>query len=122
MPAFTNSYNDLEDLQVRGVDDARKFILANYKRFSLIQLTDILEVDMEFITETLAPTQYHLIGSKRAASILIIKDNSLWDEDTAIPEDPLDIPIPPKPVRTLTANGKPRGRPRKSLGGLDVAI
>ena len=84
MPAFTDKYNDLEDLQVRGAKDAKKFISANYKRFSLLQLTDILGVDLDFITETLSPEQYRLIGTKKTASILILMDPDMWGANDTI--------------------------------------
>ena len=76
-----SKYDDIEDLALYGEKDLRKFILANYQKFPIYELSEMLGVTPGFIQETLSVTQLKRAGNRAAATVLILRDIDMWEED-----------------------------------------
>ena len=82
-----SKYDDIEDLSLYGSEDLKKFILVNYQKFPIYELSEMLGVTPGFIQETLSVTQLKRAGRKAAATVLILRDIDKWEEDKKIWED-----------------------------------
>ena len=82
-----SKYDDIEDLSLYGEKDLRKFILVNYQKFPIYELSEMLGVTPGFIQETLSTAQLKRAGSRAAATVLIIRDIDKWEEDKKAWED-----------------------------------
>ncbi len=59
-----------------------KYIKANYTKQTLFQLSRMLDVDIEYIQERLEHLQLRKAGSRAAASVLILRDPVMFEEDS----------------------------------------
>ena len=74
-------YDDIEDLSLYGEKDLQKFIVANYQKFPIYELSEMLGITPGFIQETLSTAQLKQAGRKAAATVLIIRDIDQWEKD-----------------------------------------
>ena len=81
MSIFFN-YDNIDDLAIYGREDIKKFIRANYQKYTIYQLSEMLGVTPGFIQETLSLTQIKRAGSRAAATVLILRDIDMWSEDS----------------------------------------
>ena len=76
-----SKYDDIEDLALYGSKDLKKFILANYQKFPIYELSEMLNITPGFIQETLSTEQLKRAGNRSVPTILIIRDISMYPGD-----------------------------------------
>ena len=79
--SILSEYDDITDLSLFGEKDLRKFILANYQKFPIYELSKMLGITPGFIQETLSVTQLKRAGNRAAATVLILRDVNMWEGD-----------------------------------------
>lgn len=78
-----SKYDDIEDLALFGEKEIKKFILANYLKFPIYEMAEMLGVTPGVIQETLSTSQLKRAGARTVPTVLILRDIDRWEEDKA---------------------------------------
>jgi len=77
-----SKYDDADDMAFRGKEEIAKFIRQNYRKFTIYQLTRMLNITPGVVQDILTDTQLKLCGRRAAHSVVFIRDASTFQEDT----------------------------------------